>query len=109
MVLRARCTKKEIQRILVQFTSSGLSKSQFCKKHSLSMASIYKWIKSNKNKEHENFIPVAIKNNNKENKNLSSGTAENIDIKIELPTGFMVKISMTADPKWLSAFIKELQ
>lgn len=109
MVLRVRRTNKEIQRILVQFPSSGLTKSQFCKKHSLSLPSLYKWIKANKNHEHRSFIPVAIKSSNKEKIPLTAGNETHIDIKIELPTGHIVKIPMTADPKWLSAFIKELQ
>lgn len=109
MKLRVRRTKEEIQRILMKYPTSGLTNIQFCNQYRLSESTLYKWIKANKNQEHRSFIPVAIKSNNKENIPLTTAIATHIDIKIELPTGLIVKIPMTADPKWLSAFIKELQ
>jgi hypothetical protein len=109
MKLRVRRTKEEIQRILMKYPISGLTNTQFCNQFKLSESALYNWIKENKNQEHGGFIPVTIKSNIKEDKNLSAEIATHIDIKIELPTGLIVKIPMTADPKWLSAFIKELQ
>ncbi|MFM7978992.1 MAG: IS66 family insertion sequence element accessory protein TnpA, partial [Candidatus Fonsibacter sp.] len=45
MSLRTRRTKEEIQRILRQYPTSGLSKRQFCNQYRLSEAALYKWIK----------------------------------------------------------------
>ena len=117
MSLRARRTKEEIQRILRQYPSSGLSKTQFCNQYKLSEAALYKWLKLNKIQNNGTFIPVTINSDINENKNLPTEIVRNInshdlsmnEIKIELPRGIIIKIPMNADPKWLSIIMKEIQ
>jgi transposase-like protein len=117
MSLRTRRTKEEIQRILRQYPTSGLSKRQFCNQYRLSEAALYKWIKINKIQNSGNFIPVAINSDINENKNYQLEISKNMscydlsmnEIKIEFPRGIIIKIPMNADPKCLSIIIKEVQ
>lgn len=117
MRVRARRSKEEVQRILRQYPTSGLSKREFCNQFKLSEAVLYNWLKINKTQNDVNFIPVTIRSDINEDKNYQVEIEKNVscydvsmhEIKIEFPRGIIIKIPMNADPKWLSIIMKEMQ
>ncbi|WP_158996620.1 IS66 family insertion sequence element accessory protein TnpA [Pigmentibacter ruber] len=112
-----RRSREEAQRILRQYSTSGLSKREFCNQFKLSEAVLYNWLKVNKTQNNVNFIPVTHKSDINEDKNYQVEIGKNVscydvsmhEIKIEFPRGIIIKIPMNPGPRWISNIMKEMQ
>ena len=106
-------SEQEIKKLLSEYSSSGLSKVDFCKEKKVALQTLYYWLKNpektkkkTNNKEPLNFIPVHLDEKNSKIKIMHENSSEKISLKTS--TGIFIEFPLSIQIQWLSSLIKEL-
>ena len=99
---RARCTGKEVQRLVEEFVSGGMNRSEFCRTRGLSLGTLRRHLKGGKQKAKQTPRLVAVELEEK------AGQKANA-IEVVLGRGRRVEVRPGFDATTLQAVIAVLE